>query len=96
MRVEKPFELAVFLLENKDTTFISKLHYSMTAPINKQNNDLHIDKKKIIGTKRLSPNIPLFITYFTVYPDNHGKLIRYPDVYGYDKVMWNTLSHYVR
>ena len=96
VRVERPFELAVFLLENKDTTFISKLHYSMTAPINKQNNDLHIDKKKIIGTKRLSPNIPLFITYFTVYPDNHGKLIRYPDVYGYDKVMWNTLSHYVR
>ena len=36
--------------------------------------------------------IPLYITYFTVFPDRNGNISFYPDIYGYDNVLINALK----
>lgn len=99
IRVEKPFELAVFLLPDKDEALIDKISYSMRAPLNapiaEQNETPEpLDRKRLIYSKKIDPSIPLFITYYTVYPDASGTLQHFPDVYGYDKVMARYLANY--
>ena len=92
IRVEKPFELAVFLLKNKDKNIISKIEYCMTA-------DSLTDKSKIIGSIHVEPEIPLFVTYYTLYPNNRRQEMpwdSYPDVYGYDKVIYTFLNENYR
>lgn len=87
VRVEKPFELAKFLLPEKDEQLIGKINYSMTA-------DSLSDRKKVVGSVKLKPQVPLFITYYTLYPMANGRVEEYPDVYGYDGVIYQLLKKY--
>lgn len=92
IRVEKPFDLAVFLLKDKDKNLISKIEYCMTA-------DSLTDRSKIIGSIPVEPEIPLFITYYTLYPNNSKQEFpwdSFPDVYGYDKVIYTFLNENYR
>ncbi len=92
VRVEKPFELAKFLLEDKDQRLLDKIEYSMTA-------DSLADRSKVIGSVKVEPEIPVFITYFTLYPVNLGKspgMREYADVYGYDQVIYDFLNEHYR
>lgn len=92
IRVEKPFDLAVFLLKEKDKKTISKIEYCMTA-------DSLADKSKIVGSLQVEPQIPLFITYYTLYPNHSQQKFpwdNYPDVYGYDKVIYSFLNENYR
>ncbi len=41
----------------------------------------------LIRHKELKSNIPLSITYYTIFFDENGKLQSYPDRYGYDKLI---------
>lgn len=92
VRVEKPFELAKFLLKDKNEQFYANLYYCMTA-------DSLVDRKRIIRNVKVEPQIPLFITYYTIYPmkgkDRKG-WEEYPDVYGYDKVIYKYLKKYYK
>lgn len=87
VRVEKPFELAKFILKDKKEDFFEDLNYCMTS-------DSLTEKKRIIGSVKVQPSWPLFLTYYTLYP-MHGKnkmgWMSYPDVYGYDKVIYDFL-----
>jgi murein L,D-transpeptidase YcbB/YkuD len=102
VRVEKPFDLAVFLLKDKDKDIIHKINYSMNADVSslkdKQNKDEEmpdtLDHSLIIGSVPVDPQVPIFITYFTIYPDEKGKLQEFDDVYGYDKVIYQYFANY--
>ncbi len=110
VRVEKPFELAKFMLEDKDEKVIEKLHYSMTADIlpksSKPKTSVDgeviepaikdtLKKNKIIGVLKVEPNVPVFIIYYTLYPDAQThKITEYADVYGYDRVIYKYLRNY--
>lgn len=48
VRVEKPFELAVFLLKDKDERIIEKIKYSMTA-------DSLSDKSRVVNSVKVEP-----------------------------------------
>ena len=92
VRVEKPFELAKFILKDKDEKFFENLNYCMTA-------DSLTEKKRIIGSVKVKPALPLFLTYYTLYPLNGEKKsgwVSYPDVYGYDKVIYDFLMRNYR
>lgn len=92
VRVEKPFELAAFLLQDKDQRLLDKIEYSMTA-------DSLADKSRIVGSVRVEPEIPVYITYYTLYPAGPGKgtpMREYADVYGYDRVIYDFLNKYYR
>ncbi len=98
VRVEKPYELALFLLDGKDEDFEEKLKYSMTVELVNDNDSLrkrHIDRKRMVNSKSVKPSVPLFITYYTIYFDVNGKLVDYQDVYGYDEVMAEKLAPFV-
>lgn len=87
VRVEKPFELAKFILKGKDEKLIDDLYYNMTA-------DSLNDKSRVIGSIKVEPQVPVYLAYYTVYPmagkDKRG-WTEYPDVYGYDKVIYEYL-----
>jgi L,D-transpeptidase YcbB len=109
VRVQKPFSLAVFMLNDKNEDIISKIKYSMTAQIGGENTVSADDKKesnpklkddtlnhsRIISMVNVTPKVPLFITYFTLYPDFEGNIKSFSDVYGYDKVIFSTLKNYL-
>ena len=102
IRVEKPLELAIFLLQDKEETLIDKLRYSTTVDIQmqptgngKDNSATKVDRKRLINSKSLKPSVPLFITYYTLYPDENGVMQDYPDVYGYDKAIAGYLLNYI-
>ena len=98
VRVERPFDLAVFLLDDKDEDVIDKIKYSMTADVkastfkNEDGEVVPIDKKRLLHSLPVEPHVPVFISYFTLYPDKNGKMCEYPDVYGYDRQMGNFLN----
>lgn len=109
VRVERPLDLALFLLGNDDEETIEKLKYSMTAKLGKKHlkseddeelvdhteeNDT-IDRSKLIRSVNVEPGVPLFIAYYTIYPDLEGQLREYPDVYGYDRVIYRWLCNYL-
>lgn len=100
VRVEKPYELAVFLMKEKDMNLAQKIKYSMTYRVQKDNEGKNIGsavkKDSIIRNVKVVPNIPIFITYYTIYPDKNGNLTTYSDVYGYDKRIIKQLKQYVR
>ena len=88
VRVEKPYDFAVFLLAEKNQRLMDKIAYSMTA-------DSLNNRKMVVNSVKLNPQVPLFITYYTLYPMAGGRTAEYPDVYGYDRVIFNELKKYL-
>ena len=87
IRVEKPYELACYLLRDKDPETAEKIKYSMEADMS----DPKRDWKKLIGSKKVNPQVPIFIVYYTLFPVPDGTLESYPDIYGYDSVITKAL-----
>lgn len=93
VRVEHPLDLAKFLLGKEDKHFEDKIEYCMTA-------DSLVDKSMVIGSVQVKPQVPLYLTYYTMCPNwkkNGGKKsaiywISYPDVYSYDQVIYRFLQ----
>lgn len=87
VRVEKPFELAKFILKGKSEDFFENLNYCMTA-------DSLNEKKRIINSIKVEPEVPVYLTYYTIYPmkgKSREGWEEYPDVYGYDKAIYQYL-----
>jgi murein L,D-transpeptidase YcbB/YkuD len=53
------------------------------------------DDRKLIGYVPVKPRVPLYIIYNTLWPDADGMLQTWPDVYGYDDVIWKHLQPYL-
>lgn len=107
IRVEKPFELASFLLGENEERTIKRIRYSMNAdvsPLGKKRSELTdeqrevadtLQRRMLIGRAEVKPSVPVFIWYFTLYPDACGKLKTYNDIYGYDDVIYSALRNYL-
>lgn len=98
VRVERPLDLAVFLLENRDSSLVDKLRLSMGIPPHTSEGIrmLNSGNKRPIGSLNVKPSVPLFITYYTMYPDQNGNIINYPDVYGYDKILVSNIKPFLK
>lgn len=100
IRVEKPYELAEFLLADKDAETLENIKYSMEVQTRVPSGEtedeevVKIDKSKLIHSLDVKPQVPLFITYYTIYMMPDGSIRRYADVYGYDSVIAKILSNY--
>ena len=97
IRVERPFDLAVFMLDDKDESLIDRMRYSMTVKYaqgarQQADDDVQVDKKRLVHSVPVKPEVPVFITYFTIYPDADGRLVDYPDIYGFDAALLNCLD----
>lgn len=95
VRVEKPLELALFLLGDDKDKLTEKIKYSMTVPLPLDNDSLsksNIDRKMLVNTVKVSPEVPIFLTYYTVFFGDDNKLVSLDDVYCYDEALANELS----
>jgi murein L,D-transpeptidase YcbB/YkuD len=55
-----------------------------------------IDKKKLVNSINVKPEVPLFITYYTIYFDNGNQLVEYQDVYDFDEALIKELMPFVK
>jgi murein L,D-transpeptidase YcbB/YkuD len=104
VRVQHPFELAKFLLgDDADEQLLDKLRISMgMKPETDWGRDL-VDAldpaapmPKLVSWLKVSPRVPLIISYYTIFLTPNGTLQYYPDVYGYDKVIRESLATYTQ
>ena len=108
VRVQRPFDLAHFLLGNIDGWTLDKIRISMDLPpVTEQGREYirthsHAENEngrklpfKLISYMPVQPHVPLYIIYYTIYPDENGHVQTYPDVYGYDKLIWNHLKKFI-
>ena len=110
VRVQKPFDLAVFLLGDKDEEVIDKIRYSMNADVSSLGKDRKpaeddplaelppdtLDRTRIIGSYELKQNVPVFLAYYTLLPDQQGVFHPFADVYGYDRAIYKNLKQFVK
>ena len=69
---------------------------NLTAEQNEDvDTSLMVDKSLLIHQVKVEPEIPLFITYYTVYPNQDGVLTEYQDVYGYDRALKKHLKPFI-
>lgn len=99
VRVQKPFDLAVFLLSNHDEWLLDRLRISMDIPPVTDRGKKYIkneeNNRKLVKVLQVNPHVPLFITYHTIFPNEHGRLTAYPDVYGYDEVIYQSIKPFL-
>ena len=101
VRVAKPFELAEFLLDDPDEWLLDRIRISMGLKAATERGQKYLETHpgdedhKLIGYVPVKPRVPLYIIYYTLWTDENGVLQTWPDVYGYDNVIWNQLQPYV-
>lgn len=94
IRLERPLDLAVFCLERPTPEQVDRIRISIDLPAltdagRKWQEDP--DYKKM-SYCQVSPEIPVFLQYYTVYPRPDGELETFPDTYGYDEVLQKKLT----
>jgi murein L,D-transpeptidase YcbB/YkuD len=77
IRVEKPLELAEFVLSSNPNWTQSAIQSSINRGKTK--------------TVYLDQTIPVYVLYFTAWVDNEGSVNFHKDVYGLDKTLYNAL-----
>lgn len=95
VRVQKPFELACFLLPDADDWLKDRLRLSMDLePETEQGREWieeHPDEPhpyRLLSYREVSPRVPVHIVYYTVFPNPEtGEVETWPDLYGYDEAV---------
>lgn len=103
VRVEKPFELACFLLPHADEWQTDRLRISMDIPPISNRGEKYLKEHekdprplKLITYQEVSPRVPIYIIYQTAYPTpTTNKVELWPDIYGYDKVIEREMKQYL-
>ena len=102
MRVQKPFQLAQFLLSEATEWDLDRLRISIDMPPESQRGhdwiEEHADDPKphrLLSYMKVSPAVPVYVLYYTVYPNPEtGALETYPDIYKYDELISKNLQHW--
>ena len=94
VRVERPFDLLLFVLNEPDEWMLDKIRLSIDIEPEskrgkeylKEHNEKHSEEPiRLIRTANVTQNIPLSIDYYTYYPNPEtGKFETWPDRYEYD------------
>jgi len=95
IRVQKPFDLALFALPDLEEWDADRLRISMDIkPITEQGMQYleeHRDDPRplrLIRQQTVTPSLPIYIIYFTAYPNPKSGAVEYwSDPYGYDAVI---------
>jgi len=95
VRVQKPFELACFLLQDADEWTLDKIRIAMDMKPETDRGCEYVEEHaedprplKVITYRDVVPRVPVYIIYYTAYPDPEtGEVGFWPDLYGYDKII---------
>lgn len=106
IRLEKPFELATFLTGHDKNT-VERIGYSIKADVSSlgshaQSSESNtpakadtLNRKKLIGKVTVEPSVPIFILYYTIYPNAQGEMEPFNDVYGYDAPILKRIRNFM-
>lgn len=98
IRVERPLDLAVFLMDDPDDYTIDLLRIAIgKKPLSEEGKKLIEDNPEAEGMHnyRYKPQVPVFLDYYTLYPDPETKELKaHPDNYGYDKEIERILNQF--
>jgi murein L,D-transpeptidase YcbB/YkuD len=100
VRVERPFDLALFLLPDLDEWSIDRLRISMDlSPLTYRGMEWlsnHADSPRpyrLFTYHKVSPPVPVHLIYYTMYPNPMtGIMETHPDIYGYDQPLLRQLQ----
>ena len=100
VRVQRPFDLALFLLDKPDEWLLDRLRISMDIPPTTPRGLKYVanedNSRELVRSLSVSPHVPLAILYYTIYPEpSSGRLVGYPDVYGYDDIICQDIKPYL-
>lgn len=95
IRLERPIDLARFILADRDDDIVDRIDYSVTVDLSADAPEPP-DGKRMVNSVAVEPAMPLFISYYTVYAPPGGRLSHYADVYGYDAPLLDKLRPYIR
>lgn len=100
VRVQRPFDVAKFLLPDADPWLLDKIALSMDlppeSPQGKEYRKSHKGALRLISSKDVEPTVPVQINYFTIYPDPEtGEMVTYQDRYGYDAMIAKALKPFL-
>ena len=107
VRVAKPFNLCEFVLgDEADEWLLDRIRISMGLNPRTQQGISYLNEHagdnlkeghhKLVSYVPVKPSTPLYIIYYTLWTDENGTLRSWPDVYGYDKAMWEQLKYYMQ
>lgn len=54
-----------------------------------------LNKKMLVGQVRIKPQVPVFVLYYTLYPNDGGGWDTFRDVYGFDAPIWQRISSFM-
>lgn len=101
VRVAKPFELAQYVLDQPDEWLLDRIRISMDIKPETERGRAYLERHsedkehRLIGYVPVKPHVPLFLIYYTIWPDENGSVRTWPDVYGYDQIIWERLQPYI-
>lgn len=104
VRVERPFDLALFLAPELDEWSIDRLRISMDLPPQTERGYKWLSNHtsaprpyRLFTYHKVSPSVPVYLIYYTIYPNPETGLIEtYPDVYGYDQPLLRQLRNIIK
>ena len=88
------------MIGEKDEWTMDKIRITVGLPPMTPRGERYMEKVEdddhvtLISFLKIEPQVPLYITYFTVYPEENNQLKFYTDIYEYDKIMWEQLKPY--
>ena len=79
---------------------MEKMKYSIAADLSNEGGEDDdrpvIDKSKLLHSLGVKPTVPLFITYYTLYPNADGVMVGYDDIYGFDPVIYAKIQNFIK
>lgn len=103
VRVEKPFELAQFVLTDPDEWLLERMRIAMDLKPQTERGIKYVaahtdeqERKRLVGYVPVKPHVPIYIIYNTLWPDENGVMQTWPDIYGYDEALWKQLQKYMQ
>jgi murein L,D-transpeptidase YcbB/YkuD len=101
--VEKPFDLACFLMPDMDEWEQDRLRISMDLPPQTDQGKEYLEENaeeprpfRLMTYHEVSPRVPVYIIYYTAYPNPATGIVQtWPDLYGYDKAIASAIDSFL-
>lgn len=100
VRLQRPFDIAEFVLHDADEWMLDKMRLSMDLqPKTEQGKKYkreHSGDIRLVSNTPVEPSVPVLIDYYTRYPNpKTGKLDNWGDLYGYDKILLKAIKPFL-
>ena len=63
--------------------------------VGKKATEWEADTTRVARSKKVLPRVPIYIIYKTLFKTPQGKWETYPDVYGYDEIIYRRIKPFM-